>query len=146
MRHHNWFARQVRGECAAGGTTTAFAKHVNHYLQLGFGTGAEVKCGAASRTIPSVCDVCGADNKVSATLKDFLNGANPVLADVYLQPGGALSVARAQALREIHKKNIGKRKEQKAIVNAGKKAAKEASGRSKKRKPEAADEGTSSDP
>ena len=88
----------------------------------------------ADRVIPNRCGVCGATNAVSMFYRDFLNGCNAEHADAILVVGRKLTEARAATQRAIHEGNIDKTKAEKAVSSAKRKAAKEASGRSKKRK------------
>ena len=134
LRHHAWFAAYARGEKASGNTPQQMARNVNHHLQLGYGSRAEVKAGVADRVFPALCGVCGAKNVVSQAYRDFLNGSNAEHADAILIVGRKLTEARAATLRAIHEGNIDKMKAKSVLNKAKEKAAKEASGRSKKRK------------
>ena len=89
--------------------------------------------------IPKRCGVCGANNVVSQAYHNFLKGQNAENADAILVVGRKLTEARAVATRAIHEGNIEKKKAGKAAYCAKRKAATEASGRSKKRKVKEAD-------
>ena len=138
LRHYHWFAYFVRGEFATGGDATCVARDVNRGLQLGFGTTTEVKAGLAARVFQSTCSVCGYPSKKSKGFNNFLNGQNAALVDVYLKPGGALTLARVEALRALHESNTEKSKARGDEATAKTRAAVEASGRSKKPRVEAA--------
>ena len=76
----------------------------------------------------------------SKTYHNFLRGHNAEHADAILVVGRKLTEARATTQRAIHEGNIDKETARKAASVAKVKAAKEASGRSKKRKTEETDD------